>query len=630
MLFCGIGFAEFIALREFMKFNIEIKNSSIHFSNQEINLNQKGIYLIVGSNGVGKTTILKNIVFTPRFQEKNCVWFSYAEQNPVDYNVKIRDYLLRYNDNVDQVLLQSLLSRLELTHLDLNRKLFDVSGGELVKLNLIASLIKDTPFVFWDEPTNNLDDESVFVLKALLQEMSLSRIFVIVSHDPRLELVEHHTILVEKDSITLSYSNQTQASTVESLQPCNCKYPGRRLVFRHLLRPATLLSWLLLLLYATIFVFFNHVVFLERYDRDEPAQDDNSILVYTAEEEYGELNQKYAKCQGISVEESRYYSLIRYSDIPELVQKYHLRDVFIENCQFSEKFLDLLHESEQSNNPELLRSDPPLLSIPQVVRENYYGQTAPLLSTDYLLEGRYPEDEQREIVMSRELLKRYYPGAEIGDQVELQGISYTLVGIHILDAYIVSYDGSNGFVYRYSPDTYEAFVQEQTAYKSIGDRPVSFIHMPEFLVMLTPEGEEKTVLHQVFIDYPADNYRSHSYDVDMAEDTNQTLIRNALLINIAVSAFVGLFIALVGVKRRKLYQTEAESFDNYYLSKPLTVRLFGLAESIACLILLVVCLLIIWHISEIRAAAVIESIAVAVVFVISVLPSFMIFIKKND
>ena len=74
-----------------MKIKINIKNNAISFLNQEIDLKYKGIYFVKGPNGIGKTTILKNIVFTPAFTEENRNYFSYAEQDPEKYDIKIKN-----------------------------------------------------------------------------------------------------------------------------------------------------------------------------------------------------------------------------------------------------------------------------------------------------------------------------------------------------------------------------------------------------------------------------------------------------------------------------------------------------------------------------------------------------------
>ncbi len=109
-----------------MNIRINVKNSSVDFSGKEINLEYTGCYLVTGPNGAGKTTILKDIVFSPKFDEPNCSYFAYAEQDPEKYEIKIKDYLTRFNNNVDIDLRDKLLKRFELTHLDLKSKITKV------------------------------------------------------------------------------------------------------------------------------------------------------------------------------------------------------------------------------------------------------------------------------------------------------------------------------------------------------------------------------------------------------------------------------------------------------------------------------------------------------------------------
>ena len=154
-----------------------------------------------------------------------------------------------------------------------------------------------------------------------------------------------------------------------------------------------------------------------------------------------------------------------------------------------------------------------------------------------------------------------------------------MVGIHYLDLYLVSHTpGETSYFYQYQPETYEAFVAEQTAYKTEVDAVEADRHRPASLVLkTTPEGE-KALLRDLFAQYPANNYRSYSYDRDIADHLNGKLIRGALALNTLTGLALGGLFVLVNRKRRALYETEAVSFDNYYLTRRVTSRVIGLSE----------------------------------------------------
>lgn len=551
-----------------MIIKLTVKNSSVDFSGQEIDLKYPGVYLVTGPNGAGKTTILKDIVFTPKFKEPNRSRFAYAEQDPEKYDIRIRDYLHRFQPDPDIPLRDRLLKQFDLTHLKLSAKIVTVSGGELVKLNLIACLLRKTPFVFMDEPTNNLDDASVEALAAIIRETAKDRIVAVVSHDPRLADIPHHTVTVEKNRISVQY---TEPAAAAAAKPVPCRYPARKLICRHLLRPATILSVVLLLCYAAAFLLFNHILFRSRYNADTPVKKDGTLLIYCVDEEYGELSRLYAKGHSVTVNEDRYYSIIRYPDIRKIAETYHPDDIFIEDTAFTDQLYDRLRN-------QTAPTDPPVIMFPQAALENYSNQIDSLFSPDYLIAGRYPHDGQKELVLSQTMIDQSIPEAKLNDTVTWNGEAYTLVGIHVLDAFIVSYNGEDNYFYRYNSDTYDDYVSRQTAYKTAIAAPENSIHMPASIVMQFKAEDEAGILKQIFSEYPANNYRSHSYDVDMAAIMNGALIRRCLLINAACGVLIGLLLILINHKRRMLYRTEAESVDNYYLTRPMTFRLFGSAE----------------------------------------------------
>lgn len=603
-----------------MIIKITAKNSSVDFSGQEINLKYAGLYLVVGPNGAGKTTLLQNIVFSPKFEKPNRNYFAYAEQDPEKYNIRIRDYLHRFQSEIDISMQEKLLEHFELTHLDVNANIKSISGGELVKLNLISCLLRKTPFIFMDEPTNNLDDESVKKLIEIIEDIGKERIIVLVSHDPRFHQTKHHTIYVEKNQINIKY-DELKVSIKATAQ--DCKYPGLKIISRHLLRPSTILSVLLTLIYAIAFLLINHIVFMSRYNADKVVKNDGSLLIYNVDSEYGDLSRIFAEKHSIQVNENKYYSMIKYSDITEILEKYTPDNIFIKDMQFADKIY------EKIQNQTLL-SDPPVISIPQAVQENYMYQIDSLFTTDYLIDGRYPHDGKKEIVMSEALIKSEYPGVQLNDTIKWNEDEYVLTGIHMLDAYIVSYTGENNYLYHYDKDNYDNFVNTQTTYKKQIDMAENDIYTPDCIVMQLKPENEANILKQLFIDYPANNYRSHSYDVDMASYMNKTLIRNSVFMNVLCGLLIGLLLILVNHKRCVLYQTEAMSFDCYYLTKPWTFRMIGIAELITCIFVLIIYIIVGKYVTTFKIEHQIACLGFSVLTFINLLPHLMTIIKKHE
>ena len=181
-----------------MRINTSIENSQISLKNIELEFDNAGIYIISGENGSGKTSIIKNIVFEEKniefsdekikelFRKDRGQVIGYVEQDPIEYDISLIKYLVRYSRRTDMNKLKTYIKQFGLDHLSLRRKITKLSGGELTKANIIASLLKDTPYLFLDEPTNNLDNESVRQFVKVIAEYSKNHAVIIVSHDPRM------------------------------------------------------------------------------------------------------------------------------------------------------------------------------------------------------------------------------------------------------------------------------------------------------------------------------------------------------------------------------------------------------------------------------------------------------------
>ena len=195
---------------------------------------------IIGEEGNGKSTLLRALMgeALPDFTIKGDIQsdlqsLAYIPQKLAEYlkERSLHDYFFLDPADLDYSLLYRLAEEL---HFDSDRfasdqKIGSLSGGEALKVQLIHELSKPFEVLFLDEPSNDLDLETVDWLKRQIQKTGQTVIFI--SHDEdflsqtadtivHLRLVKHR-----KEAETLvehldyeRYNNQRKASFARQIQ----------------------------------------------------------------------------------------------------------------------------------------------------------------------------------------------------------------------------------------------------------------------------------------------------------------------------------------------------------------------------------------------------------------------------
>ena len=182
--------AQFIIETENISFNYESKNIFHNFSFKV----KKGEKIgVIGPNGSGKSTLIKILTkeLTPiegKVKHGTNLEITYFDQYRTELNKEHSIKLTLCPNGGDQVFLKNqtmhvaaYLKNFMFDPRIINDKVSTLSGGESNRLLLAKALISPGNFLILDEPTNDLDTDSLEMLLEILAEYDGT--LMIVSHD---------------------------------------------------------------------------------------------------------------------------------------------------------------------------------------------------------------------------------------------------------------------------------------------------------------------------------------------------------------------------------------------------------------------------------------------------------------
>ena len=148
---------------------------------------------IIGRNGIGKSTLLN--ILTGRL---NCddgvlnigdtvkIGYFSQENEEMDYNLRVIDYIKNIAEfittkNGDKITASQMLERFLFEGPQQYTPISKLSGGEKRRLYLLKVLMESPNLLFLDEPTNDLDIDTLTILEEYLEEFNGA--VITVSHD---------------------------------------------------------------------------------------------------------------------------------------------------------------------------------------------------------------------------------------------------------------------------------------------------------------------------------------------------------------------------------------------------------------------------------------------------------------
>ncbi|MEN2768053.1 ABC-F family ATP-binding cassette domain-containing protein [Ornithinibacillus xuwenensis] len=158
------------------------------FRNLSLHVTRGESIALVGPNGVGKTTLLKNILGSLHPTEGNIqlgtnvqIGYYDQEQANLSSNKTVLNELWDEYPSVNEKDIRTILGNFLFTGDDVLKSVQSLSGGEKARLALAKLRMQKANLLILDEPTNHLDIDSKEVLEAALIDFPGTIIFV--SHD---------------------------------------------------------------------------------------------------------------------------------------------------------------------------------------------------------------------------------------------------------------------------------------------------------------------------------------------------------------------------------------------------------------------------------------------------------------
>ncbi|XXG15602.1 ABC transporter ATP-binding protein [Borrelia puertoricensis] len=196
------------------------------YSDLNLAFSKPQTYLILGKNGIGKTTLLKLVsgLLNPLKGEVLFNSLKVFPRNPLNLanlffvpeefdlpSVSLNDYyrsLYKFYLNFSEKDFKEYLLKFEI---DINLKFGSSSYGQRKKSIIAFSLATNVPILIFDEPTNGLDIASKNVFRDIISNLK-NKIVFITGHNVRdlVDIVDHLTIIGNNNilfSNSVSYIN---------------------------------------------------------------------------------------------------------------------------------------------------------------------------------------------------------------------------------------------------------------------------------------------------------------------------------------------------------------------------------------------------------------------------------------
>ena len=198
------------------------------FENLSFQIPRGGILGVIGANGAGKTTLLRMLTGQEQpdagsIRLGETVRMAYVDQlrDGLDPNKTVFEAITGGYEMITlggrEVNGRAWLSRFGFKGEDQQKKVRELSGGQQNRLNLALTLKSESNLLFFDEPTNDLDVNTMRALEEALE--NFAGCAVVISHDRWfLDRVATHILAFEGDSRVVWHEGNFQSYEEDRLR----------------------------------------------------------------------------------------------------------------------------------------------------------------------------------------------------------------------------------------------------------------------------------------------------------------------------------------------------------------------------------------------------------------------------
>lgn len=177
--------------------SLEIKNLTKRFGKKTIisefsyRFSEKGLYILRGKSGIGKTTLLRIIAGLDKDYSGEIIEggigrisFAFQEYRMFSQLSALENVMIASKDDSDanKNIAMDLLSRLGFSFEEMSFLPSELSGGMKQRVSLARTFMKNAPVILLDEPTKELDAILCRQVCEMIKKIAEDKLVILVTH----------------------------------------------------------------------------------------------------------------------------------------------------------------------------------------------------------------------------------------------------------------------------------------------------------------------------------------------------------------------------------------------------------------------------------------------------------------